>query len=302
MWLRVKSGILAVYKPKNMTSRQVVDFVGNVFHTKKVGHTGTLDPLAQGVLVLGINQGTKIIELLMSSEKEYIADVVIGQDSDTLDVTGSILSYELDHLYSRSEVLAVLDSFLGTYDQDVPLYSAVHVDGKRLYEYARKGQSVDLPSRKVTVHEIELLSDVQRKDGQVTFQFRVVVSKGTYIRSLIRDIGRKLGCPCIMKDLLRVRQGSFSVDQTYKIEELSLDTDLIQMKEALQMTSEYDTVVVSSEVEEKIWNGAILPKNFSGSYAIVLNQQQELLAIYQTYSKNEKLMKPWKVFGKEDTK
>lgn len=280
----------------------MVDFVGNVFHTKKVGHTGTLDPLAQGVLVLGINQGTKIIELLMSSEKEYIADVVIGQDSDTLDVTGSILSYELDHLYSRSEVLAVLDSFLGTYDQDVPLYSAVHVDGKRLYEYARKGQSVDLPSRKVTVHEIELLSDVQRKDGQVTFQFRVVVSKGTYIRSLIRDIGRKLGCPCIMKDLLRVRQGSFSVDQTYKIEELSLDTDLIQMKEALQMTSEYDTVVVSSEVEEKIWNGAILPKNFSGSYAIVLNQQQELLAIYQTYSKNEKLMKPWKVFGKEDTK
>ncbi len=298
----MKSGILVVYKPKDMTSRQVVDSVGKIFHTKKVGHTGTLDPLAQGVLVLGINQGTKIIELLMSSEKEYIANVVIGQDSDTLDVTGSILPYELDHLYSKMEISQVLDSFLGTYDQEVPLYSAVHVDGQRLYEYARKAQSVVLPSRKVTIREIELLGDVQQKDGEVTFQFRVVVSKGTYIRSLIRDIGRKLGCPCIMKDLLRTKQGNFSIEQAYRMEQLSLDINLIKIEDALQMTCEYDTIVVSSELERKIRNGAVLPKNFCGRYAIFLNQQQEFLAIYQTYSKNEELMKPWKVFYKEDTR
>lgn len=293
----MKSGILVVHKPKGMTSREVVNQVGKIFHTKKIGHMGTLDPLAEGVLVLGINQGTKVIELLSSSDKEYIAEAVMGISSDTLDITGKLEEFPLERTYREEEIEQVLESFLGSYQQEVPLFSAIHVDGKRLYEYARKEEEVLLPTKKVTIQEIKLIEYLQ-DTFHPTFSFQVSVSKGTYIRSLIRDIGKKLNCPSIMNNLLRTRQGKFLLEEAKKLEDLTEDTPLIQIEDALERLEEYDTIVVEKELEFKIQNGAILPRNFSGNYAIFLNQEKELLAIYQRYKKDDTLMKPWKVFNR----
>jgi len=291
----MKSGILVIHKPKGMTSREVVNQVGKVFHTKKVGHMGTLDPLAEGVLVLGINQGTKVIELLSASDKEYVAEAILGYQSDTLDITGKLEESPLEKSYSEEEIKQVLESFLGTYEQEVPLYSAVHVDGKRLYEYARKEEEVTLPKKQVTIKEIKLM-DCHLETPHPTFKFLVSVSKGTYIRSLIRDIGRELKCPSIMKSLIRTRQGKFLLEETCRLENLTEDFPLIKIEDALGRLEEYDTVVVNQELEQKIQNGRVLPRNFSKTYAIFLNQEKELLAIYQRYSKDDTLMKPWKVF------
>jgi len=293
----MKSGILVIHKPKGMTSREVVNQVGKIFHTKKVGHMGTLDPLAEGVLVLGINQGTKVIELFSSSDKEYVAEAVMGISSDTLDIMGDLEKFSLERKYSEEEIRQVLESFLGTYCQEVPLYSAIHVDGKRLYEYARNEQEVKLPTKQVNIQEIKLIQYLQ-DEFPPTFTFQVSVSKGTYIRSLIRDIGVKLNCPSIMKNLLRTRQGKFLLEEAKKLEDLTEDTPFIQIEDALGRFEEYDTIVVSREMESKIQNGAILPRNFSGTYAIILNQEKELLAIYQRYIKDDALMKPWKVFDR----
>lgn len=288
----LKDGILVINKEKGMTSRDVCNQVGKILHTKKVGHTGTLDPLAEGVLVLGVNQGTKIIELLTSTSKEYIAEVVVGEDSDTLDVTGVIQEVPLLKTYTKEEIRECLNSFIGTYEQEVPLYSAVHVNGERLYEYARSKRDVKLPSRMVTISEIEFLS-LSWEEGHQIFSFRVAVSKGTYIRSLIRDIGKKLGTCCIMKNLKRTRQGNFTLEDTIKISDLKEDASLLKIEDALL---EYDKVVVSREMEEKIRNGALLPRNMEKDYVVFLSEEKKLLAIYQPYPKNLSLMKPWKVF------
>ncbi|MDE5587430.1 MAG: pseudouridine synthase [Bacilli bacterium] len=226
----------------------------------------------------------------------------MGMDSDTLDVTGTVTKYPFKETYTEEKIKEVLTSFLGSYDQEVPLYSAVHVEGKRLYEYARSGEEVKLPSKLVTIQDIELLETSSMDLDNPTFQFKVSVSKGTYIRSLIRDIGKKLNCPCIMKNLIRTRQGKFLLEEALLLEDIKEDTPLLKIEEALKRIEEYDTIVVDKTLESKIQNGAVLPRNFSGSYATLLNEEQELLAIYQRYSKDENLMKPWKVFCKENEK
>lgn len=297
--INLKNGVLVINKPKNMTSRQVVDQAGKIFHTRKIGHTGTLDPLAEGVLVLGINQGTKIIELLTSTEKEYIAEVVMGKTSDTLDVTGNVDEVPLEKTYTKEEIIDCLNSFLGSYMQEVPIYSAVHIDGKRLYEYARENKEVTLPKREVTISKIELVKGPIFENNEWIFSFKVTVSKGTYIRSLIRDIGEKLNTPCIMKNLLRTRQGNFTLEQAVSLEDLTIDTEIIKTEDALY---EYDKIEVPEEMEIKIKNGRVMPKTFEGKYIIFLNKQKELLAIYQEYEKDKSFMKPWKVFQKENEK
>ena len=201
----MQNGIVVINKEKDCTSRDVVNQVCKIFNTKKVGHTGTLDPIATGVLVIGINDGTKVIELLTAVEKEYIAEVVVGIKTDTLDVTGNIIKKEKQTV-EKEKIKEVLNSFLGKYNQEVPIYSAVRIDGKRLYEYARNNEKINLPQREVEIKNIELL-DINNEG--TAFSFKVTVSKGTYIRSLIRDIGNRLGVFCTMKNLTRTKQGIF---------------------------------------------------------------------------------------------
>lgn len=282
----MKNGIVIINKEKNKTSREIVNEVCKKFQTKKVGHTGTLDPLATGVLVLGVNEGTKLIEYLTATEKEYIAEVLIGYTSDTLDITGNIQKEKELH-YSKEQVEEVLNSFIGTYDQEVPIYSAVHVDGKRLYEYARERKEVELPTRPVEIKKIKLVSLENQK-----FTFMVIVSKGTYIRSLIRDIGKKLGSPCIMSNLQRTRQGCFTLEKAKNVQEL-IEHDIISLKDAME---DYPRITITEEaIIKKIKNGCKLP-NCIEKMTCLLDKEENLLAIYTPVGE---MMKPLKVFHEE---
>lgn len=289
----MKSGILVINKEKNMTSRDVVNIACGKLGTKHIGHTGTLDPIATGVLVLGVNDGCKVIELLTSDTKVYKAEVVVGLETDSLDVTGNILnSYNIENLDSDL-VRKVVDSFKGKYLQEVPKYSAVHVNGKRLHEYARNNEEVELPKREVEILDINFLGDLKIEDGFYTFSFRVHVSKGTYIRSLIRDIGLKLGYPCTMKNLLREKQGVFSLDKTISIDEID-NGKLLKIEDAL---INYDRIIVDDNISKKVLNGMVLELDTHADLVLVFNRNKELLAIYKRYQKDLSKMKPYKVLG-----
>lgn len=289
----MKSGILVINKEKNMTSRDVVNIACGKLGTKHIGHTGTLDPIATGVLVLGVNDGCKIIELLTSDTKVYKAEVIVGLETDSLDVTGNVIkSYNIESLDNKL-IKEIVGSFKGKYLQEVPKYSAVHVNGKRLHEYARNNEQVELPKREVEILDIEFLDELKKEGDYYTFSFRVHVSKGTYIRSLIRDIGLKLGYSCTMKNLLREKQGVFSLDDAISIDEIS-ESKLVSIKDGLV---KYERVIVDENVARKVLNGCILEFDTDLDLVLVFNETEELLAIYKRYQKDPTKMKPYKVFG-----
>ena len=278
-------GIILVDKPKGYTSRDVVNIVGKCLNTKKAGHTGTLDPLATGVLAIAVNKGLKIASLLTSDTKEYIATVKMGILTDTLDVEGEVLDKNIDIDISKGVLLEVLNSFLGTYLQEVPKYSAVKVNGKRLYDYARGNEEVILPKREVNILEMELLEF--NKDS---FKFRTVVSKGTYIRSLIRDIGNKLNIYCTMSDLRRTKQGIFSVDDCYSIDDIKNESfDIVTLNEALV---NYKRIVARGNLANKISNGVVLDNVYGVDIVVFLDEGNRVLAIYKKYDKDITKIKP----------
>jgi tRNA pseudouridine55 synthase len=287
------NGIILIDKQAGMTSRDVVDKVGKLLRTKQIGHTGTLDPMATGVLALCIGKATKISELITNYDKEYIATVTLGIETDTLDTEGKIIN-EVDNVeVSRKQVEEVLNGFLGTSIQEVPVYSAIKVKGKKLYEYARSNIEVELPKREINIYSISLLGDIEKDQNKVEFTFRCHVSKGTYIRSLIRDIGYKLGYPACMSSLRRIKQGSFIIDDCYKLEDIENNNyELLKTDEVL---SDIEKVIVSYEIEQKIIHGAVIDKEFKSNISMMVNQDGVLLAIYKTYDKDKTKAKPYKM-------
>lgn len=284
--------IIVVNKDKDYTSRDVVNVIGKIFNTKKVGHTGTLDPLATGVLIICMNKALKVVDLITASDKEYIAKVVLGIDTDTLDITGNIIN-ECKTDVNVDMVKSVLNSFVGKSIQEVPKYSAVKVNGKKLYEYARNGIDVELPKREIQIFDIELISDIDIVDGHQEFSFRVKVSKGTYIRSLIRDIGVKLGCFACMKELTRTKQGKFSIDESYTLNDIKNGNyKLLNIKDVIDI----EKVVVSDDMLFKIKNGMILDKFFISDKALILDNNGNEIGIYKTSDKDSKKVKPDKIF------
>ena len=285
------NGILVINKEKNMTSRDVVNEVCKKLNTRHVGHTGTLDPIATGVLVLGVNDGCKIIDLLTSNNKTYEAEVIMGIETDTLDVTGKLLN-KVDVNISEDKLRNVINNFPKKYLQEVPKYSAIHVNGKRLYEYARDNIEVELPKREVEIYSLKLL-DV----GVNTFKIEASVSKGTYIRSLIRDIGIMLGIPCTMQELKRTKQGIFDIKDAYTLDDVNPDINLLSISDAL---INYDRLIVSGDLVKKVSNGMVLDLPTKSDLVLVINKENNcLLAIYKRYEKNPKMMKPYKVFKEE---
>lgn len=284
--------IIVINKDKDYTSRDVVNVIGKIFNTKKVGHTGTLDPLATGVLIVCMNKALKVVDLIIASDKEYIAKVVLGIDTDTLDITGNIIN-ECKTDVNVDMVKSVLNSFVGKSIQEVPKYSAVKVNGKKLYEYARNGIDVELPKREIQIFDIELISDIDIVDGHQEFSFRVKVSKGTYIRSLIRDIGVKLGCFACMKELTRTKQGKFSIDESYTLNDIKNGNyKLLNIKDVIDI----EKVVVSDNMLFKIKNGMILDKFFISDKALILDNNGNEIGIYKIYDKDSKKVKPDKIF------
>ena len=211
----MENKILLVNKEENMTSRDVVNKLIPIFKTKKIGHTGTLDPMAKGVLVVVINEATKLCDLLTSTKKEYIAQIKLGIKTDTKDITGNIEQEQKVRKYSVDEIKSALNSFLGTSYQEVPKYSAVKINGKKLYEYARNNIEIELPKRQIHIYAIEL---IEYTDNIITF--KVEVSKGTYIRSLVEDIAAKLNTIGTMSSLIRTKQGDFTIENSYTLDEI----------------------------------------------------------------------------------
>lgn len=284
------NGILLVKKEKDYTSRDVVNIVSKALKTKKVGHTGTLDPLAEGVLVVTIGTSTKLSELLTSSYKEYIASVTLGILTDTLDTEGVILKEE-DKYISEDKIKDALNNKVGKYIQEVPIYSAVKVDGKKLYEYARNKETVILPKKEVDIKEIELLECTQI-NNHTTFKFKTVVSKGTYIRSLVRDIAYDLNTIGIMTDLIRTKQGKFSIDNCYTIEQIK--NNEFKLLDPIKFLDIY-TIEVDDYLANKIKNGSILQNRYNKD-TVMFKHNNELLAIYKIYEKDDTKIKPWKMF------
>ena len=284
-------GIILINKPKDYTSRDIVNIVSKKLATKKVGHTGTLDPMAEGVLVLCCGKALKIVDLITNYDKEYIAEVTLGIGTDTLDLTGNIISEVKVKSISKENTLEVLKSFLGTYEQEVPKYSAIKINGKKLYEYARNGIEIILPKRNVNINTLELITDIKQENGHVIFSIKTKVSKGTYIRSLIRDIGNKLGYPACMSKLIRTKQGIFDIESCQNINE---EYKFLTIKEVLK---DMEQVSVNESLEFKIRNGQILERFFESDKCLILNKEQEEIAIYTTYEKNNLLVKPLKMFN-----
>ena len=280
-------GVILINKPKGITSRDVVNEVCKILKTKKVGHTGTLDPIASGVLVVCVGKATKLVDIITSANKEYVATVKLGLLTDTLDLDGEVLKKEKVAI-RKEELSKVLDTFLGTYEQEVPIYSAVKVNGKKLYEYAREGKKVNLPKRMVEIKKIELINLTDEE-----YKFRVLVSKGTYIRSLIYDINRKLNVIGVMSDLVRTKQGIFNIDDAYTLEDIK--TGNYKMYTITDVLKNDNCVVINDKLFNSIKNGCIID-NIYGKEVVTFIYDNKVVSIYKTYDKDKTKLKPFKMF------
>ncbi|WP_019152744.1 tRNA pseudouridine(55) synthase TruB [Robertmurraya massiliosenegalensis] len=298
-------GILPLYKPKGLTSHDCVFRLRKILRMKRIGHTGTLDPEVDGVLPICLGRATKVAEYITDAGKTYVGEVTIGFSTTTEDAGGEIVEENLDRKsYSRDDILTVLAELSGEITQTPPMFSAVKVNGKRLYEYARQGLEVERPSRKVTIYSIELLDDREQFEGDVIrFRFQVSCSKGTYIRTLAVMIGEKLGYPAHMSQLTRIQSASFSLADCLtfsEVEELvekgSIDEVLRPIETALYYLPKYQ---INDKLGEKVKNGAVLPipatfLNEKGPI-VVEDGDGSALAIYEAHPQKEGLMKPKKV-------
>lgn len=272
------SGILVLEKPAGWTSMDVCAKLRGIFHEKRVGHGGTLDPMATGVLPVFVGRATRAVEFAEKSDKEYIAGLKLGVITNTQDTTGEVLETRPVQV-SREQLEAVLEQFRGDIMQIPPMFSAIKINGKRLYELARKGREVERPARPVTIKALELLD----QQGEDLYIIRVRCTKGTYIRTLCHDIGQALGCGGCMASLRRTGAASFTLEDALSMERLQAASDpaalLLPVDTLFQDRPE---LVLSPAVEKKVRNGmtAVMPSLAPGEYRAYA-QNGEFLALCQ---------------------
>ncbi len=246
-------GILNIYKEKGFTSHDVVAKMRGILKQKKIGHTGTLDPDAVGVLPVCLGKGTKLCSLLTDWDKQYEAVLLLGVTTDTEDITGEVLAKQ-PCTCNEKEVLEAISSFLGFYEQIPPMYSAKKVNGKKLYELAREGKTIERKAARVEIIDIEV-----KEIALPTVRFTVTCSKGTYIRSLCRDIGEKLGCGGCMSSLKRIRTGGFAIDSAITLGQLEEIRDAGEIERYLvpveSVLDVYKKAQVYKKFEKLLYNG-----------------------------------------------
>lgn len=284
-----------------MTSHDCVMKIRRLFHIKKVGHTGTLDPEVEGVLPICIGQATKIVPFLTDTKKTYIAEVKLGSATETEDSQGEVIKEKkVTKLLSQQSIENVLQLFTGEIEQIPPMYSAVKVNGKRLYEYARANQDVERPTRQAEIYQLEQIRD---SDQNNSFSVRVVCSKGTYIRTLCVDIGRSLGYPAHMSELKRTETATIKQQDTVTFSDIeeALESNrqeqlLLPMLYGLNHLYHYD---VDEDTKVRVLNGQKLPKPESvpESDPFVVLFQNRVLAIYHIHPEKTDLIKPVRVFN-----
>lgn len=272
------NGVINIYKIKGFTSHDVVAKLRGILKQKKIGHTGTLDPDATGVLPVCLGNATKLCDMLTEKKKEYIAKVQLGVTTDTQDMTGTVLQ-ERPVVVSGEKVREALQSFVGNYDQIPPMYSALKVNGKKLYELAREGKEVERKARPVVIHSIEVL---EMSLPQLTI--KVECSKGTYIRTLCHDLGEKLGCGAAMAALERTKSGQFSLETAITLEELEK-----KLREA-------------GEEREDVLKALVIPvdKMFSGCSELKLLSQWERLVQNGNSFEEKNLREEYQTQNRED--
>lgn len=278
------NGIIVINKPKGYTSHDVVAKVKKILNVKKVGHTGTLDPNATGVLPLLLNDGTKLSKYLIEHDKEYEVTLKLGIKTDTADSEGNII--EQKEVKVLSNIEQILKSFIGEQEQIPPIYSAIKVNGKKLYEYARSGQTVEISPRKIKIYDIELI-DIDERENEINF--RVSCSKGTYIRSLCEEIANKLNTVGYMKELNRTKVGRFCIEEAITLEELEENQNSIKfLKEHIitvqEMFEKYEKIELNAQELEKFLNGVKIPvQNKDGLYNIYIKDNYIGLAIVKEH-------------------
>jgi len=299
------NGVIALNKPAGLTSHDCVFKIRKILKTKKVGHTGTLDPEVTGVLPICVGEATKLIPYLTDDRKKYIGEITLGFSTTTEDAHGEIIEQKkVDRVITREEILNVLNQLTGDISQTPPMYSAVKVNGKKLYEYARAGIEVERPTRIVTIFENSLLDDREVFEGDtISFKFEVFCSKGTYIRTLAVQIGELLGFPAHMSYLTRTKAGAFTIDDCVTFAELeenandfTLDRVMLSMEQAL---NEYPRLTVTVEEEVRVFNGGFFPNTMNckeGEYIAVYNENNKIIAMYTPNPKNNNVIKPTRVF------
>ena len=266
------NGIILLDKPKGKTSRDMVNELNHIFGMKKIGHTGTLDPLATGLLILCLGKYTKLVSVIQDTKKEYIATIKLGISTDTLDITGNILEQKQCSI-TKEKLLNVLESIKGQIMQEIPKYSAKKINGKKLYEYARENIEIEIPKNIIEVYEIELL-----EFNNEEFTIRTIVSKGTYIRSIIQIVCGKLEVIGTMKELRRTKEWHFNVDKDAQ----TID-DIKKGKYILYHAADfldYKTYNLSIDEYQKVKNGNKLFINEENLNIILMYNNQEV-AIYQ---------------------
>ena len=271
------NGILIVDKPAGWTSMDVCAKLRGVFHEKRVGHSGTLDPMATGVLPIFIGRATRAVEFAEKSDKEYIAGLKLGVITNTQDTTGEVLETRPVQI-SREQLEAALEKFRGDIMQVPPMYSAIKINGKKLYELARKGREVERPARPVTIKALEILE----QQGEDLYTIRVRCTKGTYIRTLCHDIGAALGCGGCMASLRRTMAAGFTLEDAVSLERTQAEGDPASLLLPVDSLFAGRPVLVlkSAETEKKIRNGmtAVLPELSPGEYRVYA-QNREFLAL-----------------------
>ena len=264
------TGLLVVDKPAGCTSHDIVDQVRKKLGTRKVGHAGTLDPDATGVLVLGVGKGTKLLQFVTGTEKQYKGQVIFGSSTDSLDSTGSTTG-TFDMTVTPAEVASAALQFVGDIKQIPPMVSAIKIDGKRLHELAREGTEVDRPPRDVTVHERR----IEPTEDPLVYEMFVRCSAGTYIRSLAADLGTALGGGAHLHGLRRTAVGRFNEADAAPVENAEL-------RPIAQMLAHLPSMVVDEEIAQKVRNGRSLGPSAGSGQLAVQGPDGELLAVYES--------------------
>ena len=291
-------GIIVVNKEKNMTSHDVVAQIRKIFGTKKVGHLGTLDPLATGVLVVTLNNATKLAQFIENVDKTYLATICLGKATTTYDLEGevTIVSPVFPSDITETMVDCAIQQFIGEIEQVPPIYSAIKVEGKKLYEYAREGKNVLVEPRKIQIWEAQRVTPLSYDSGCCFFQVKLTVSKGTYIRSFCYDLAKRLGTVGLMSDLVRLRSGRYTVDDAFSLAEIKTGKyRLYNMLDAIENFPKIE----GEEVAHKASHGMKISKTFVEKICnglpetIAVCKESRLLAIYQLDENCYKAVRVW---------
>lgn len=295
-------GVINIHKEKGFTSHDVVAKLRGIVGQKKIGHTGTLDPDATGVLPVCLGKATKLCDMLTDKDKTYETVLLLGKTTDTQDISGTVLSEKSCEGIDNDAVTRCIGEFVGEYLQIPPMYSALKVNGKKLYELAREGIEIERKARPVVIHEIRI-----KEIALPRVRMEVSCSKGTYIRTLCHDIGEKLGCGGCMEELVRTKVSRFTLEDSYTLEEVRQKKEDGTLSEILipidAMFGQYQSVILKSQYESLVCNGNMFLKKHidgeieltDGEYVRVYSHSGRFIAIY-AYQQREKTFKIVKMF------